>query len=154
MIEIEIVQEQGFLEILSLLNETASDLQAKGNPQWEVPWPKQELFKDIQLGRIYAVTLKRQLIGSFGLKEKSQIRDRALEPGSLYLYQLALHPKFQGLGLGEKILERIKNDFPIIYLDCWAGNEKLRRFYSLNGFEFLRDVPEEDFFVSVFRHSC
>jgi hypothetical protein len=38
-----------------------------------------------------------------------------------------------------------------LYLDCWAGNEKLKEFYFNNGFEYVGDFPEEDYFISVFK---
>jgi hypothetical protein len=39
-----------------------------------------------------------------------------------------------------------------LYLDCWAGNKKLRNFYSNAGFDFIGDFPEEDYMISVFKY--
>ena len=37
-----------------------------------------------------------------------------------------------------------------LYLDCRAGNKKLRDFYSKSGFDFMGDFPVADYMVSVF----
>ena len=39
----------------------------------------------------------------------------------------------------------------LLYLDCWAGNDKLKNFYLNNGFKHVGDFPEEDYFISVFK---
>lgn len=150
-LQIRLAETADLAGILTLLNETALGLQRKGNFQWEYPWPEDELLEDIQLGRIYVVSFKGEDVGSFGLKGKTHMGPWAFEPGSQYLYQLALHPRFQGLGFGGKILGQLRKRCPNLYLDCWSGNETLKSFYGLNGFECLGDLPEEDYFISVFR---
>ncbi|GAA0180924.1 hypothetical protein SH2C18_35360 [Clostridium sediminicola] len=40
----------------------------------------------------------------------------------------------------------------IQYLDCWAGNEKLRTFYLKAGFDFCGDFPEDNYMSSVFKY--
>ena len=32
-----------------------------------------------------------------------------------------------------------------IFLDCWSGNDKLKKFYVNNGFESQGDFPEESY---------
>ena len=49
-------------------------------------------------------------------------------------------------------LERYaKNNGVTVYFDCWAGNDFLKKFYSENGFEYMGDFPEEDYYVSAFK---
>ncbi|WP_088012228.1 GNAT family N-acetyltransferase [Gottfriedia acidiceleris] len=39
-----------------------------------------------------------------------------------------------------------------IYLDCWAGNDKLKQFYQNYGLKQLGDFPENDYYISIFKH--
>lgn len=71
---------------------------------------------------------------------------------------LNLHQKNinQGKNIGSKIInyafEFSRNLGKTLYLDCWAGNIKLKNFYSEAGFEYCADFQEEDHMVSVFRY--
>ncbi|WP_454099323.1 GNAT family N-acetyltransferase [Metabacillus sp. SLBN-84] len=73
---------------------------------------------------------------------------------SIYLSQLAILPAHQGKGIALYITEfacsyamSVKKK---IYLDCWAGNEKLKNFYLKAGFDFQGDLPEGDYSISIF----
>ncbi|GAA0492488.1 hypothetical protein GCM10008986_18550 [Salinibacillus aidingensis] len=37
-----------------------------------------------------------------------------------------------------------------LYLDCWAGNQKLRVYYPAQGLTYLGYFPEKDYSISVF----
>lgn len=50
------------------------------------------------------------------------------------------------------VFEISKNNGKAIYLDCWAGNEKLKSFYSNAGFNYCGDLPEEDYKISIFKY--
>ncbi len=74
----------------------------------------------------------------------------------LFLYGLVISPDSQGKGLGRILLEGIcrQETFTppaVLLLDCWAGNLKLRQFYSDAGFELCVEFPEEGYRVAVFR---
>ncbi|HEX3047167.1 MAG TPA: GNAT family N-acetyltransferase, partial [Bacillota bacterium] len=75
---------------------------------------------------------------------------------SLYLYRIAISPLFQGKNIGLEIIAEVKKRSQAlnkpVYLDCWAGNEKLRQFYSNAGFEYMGDFPEETYSISVFKY--
>ncbi|MGV2941336.1 GNAT family N-acetyltransferase [Mesobacillus sp. LC4] len=66
-----------------------------------------------------------------------------------------MHPEYQGKGYGSVITswscQYARQLVEELYLDCWAGNEKLKNFYSENGFEYVGDFPEEDYYISVFK---
>ncbi len=67
-----------------------------------------------------------------------------------------MHPEAQGRGVGEAVCAWVKayadSRRKSVYLDCWAGNEKLKDFYSKAGFDYLGDYPEEDYQISAFRY--
>ena len=81
-----------------------------------------------------------------------------LSPGPFwYLHALMLEPAEQGGGLGRGFMEGVlrlmrveQGREGVVVLDCWAGNEKLRRFYAEAGFEYYGDFPEDDYQISVY----
>ena len=73
-----------------------------------------------------------------------------------YLHSLMLEPTLQGNGLGKNFLEEALRSLgqrhgagPLV-LDCWAGNQKLRRFYEEAGFRLVRIYPEEGYEIAVY----
>lgn len=75
----------------------------------------------------------------------------------LYLHSIMLDPELQGNGIGIPFVSEIVKTIACLsptegtlFLDCWAGNEKLRRFYSNVGFNFAAVIPEEDYEIAVF----
>jgi GNAT superfamily N-acetyltransferase len=83
-----------------------------------------------------------------------KLDDVTLKPW--FLHKLMLEPEEQGHGLGAHFLEGIKTYIAsrrpeaIIVLDCWAGNDKLRDFYTRAGFELHGVFPANGFEVAVF----
>lgn len=72
-----------------------------------------------------------------------------------FLSKLMIEPESQGRGLGAILLGGAVAQFAergegTLTLDCWAGNEKLRAFYTQNGFDLHGIYPEDDFQVAVF----
>jgi len=96
------------------------------------------------------------IIATFSIKDTDYVNVPLIEAQNNYLYRVAVLPEYFGKSLGLKMvnyamkLSRQMNK--TLYLDCWAGNNKLREFYSGAGFELLGDVPEEDYMVSVFKY--
>ena len=142
--------------IINILNSTTLDLLEKGIPQWEYPWNEKEILHDMDKNQAFLMFEENQPVGVFFIKEKGSLSSLTLKPGSLYLNQVAILPKYQGKNLGSKITafaqkmaNQAKKD---LYVDCWAGNGKLKAFYNRNGFELLGDYPEADYFVSIFKY--
>lgn len=75
-----------------------------------------------------------------------------------FLRKLAIEPDEQGRGLGYLFLNGIKSYISVqpqpamIFLDCWAGNIKLRTFYTKAGFQLHGVYPADDAEVAVFTH--
>ncbi|KAK4631558.1 hypothetical protein CLAFUW4_03180 [Fulvia fulva] len=73
----------------------------------------------------------------------------------LFLYWVMLEPS-QGIGSSfiEEVLNGMRsnghnNGTPLL-LDCWAGNTKLRTFYTHLDLTFAAIVPQEDYEIGVF----
>lgn len=141
--------------IVCILNKVTLYLHENGINQWCYPWNYYEIEKDIKSGHVYVMTENDLIIGTFSMKDIDNLASLLIEHGSKYLYRVALLPEHQGENLGIKVInyacEYAGSLEKALYLDCWAGNEKLRSFYRSAGFVFLGDFPEEDYFISVFK---
>lgn len=69
-----------------------------------------------------------------------------------FLYGLVIDPPRQGQGWGRVFLQGLcRQAAPgILILDCWAGNEALRRFYTDAGLRLHGEFPENDYRIAVF----
>jgi ribosomal protein S18 acetylase RimI-like enzyme len=141
--------------IVELLNKVTLHLHDKGVNQWEYPWNTEEIKQDIEKGLVYLLIVEDLIVGTFSIKDTDNINTDLIEQGNKYIYRIAILPEYQGKNHGLNIikfsLDYSRNMDKSLYLDCWAGNEKLRSFYSSTGFDFMGNVPEEDYFVSVFK---
>ena len=77
----------------------------------------------------------------------------------LYLHSIMLEPSVQKQGLGVEFVNQIMTHISrqtesggTVFLDCWAGSDKLRKFYERVGFTFVQvlHVSRGDFDVAVF----
>ena len=73
-----------------------------------------------------------------------------------FLQKLMIAPARQRGGLGRLLLDAARShvlgaDGGTLALDCWAGNVKLREFYTRAGFTLHGEYRDEGFAVAVFR---
>jgi ribosomal protein S18 acetylase RimI-like enzyme len=140
--------------IVSVLDEATLKLLKNEIPQWNYPWYREDIEKDLKSQ--YVVREEGSIIAVFSIKPLDNYFDKGIQSKEdCYLHRIAALPEYQGKGIGEKIL-RFVQKFSIkqeknIYLDCYQGNKKLRQFYEKAGFYYQGDYPEEDYMVSVFR---
>lgn len=139
--------------VLFILNEVALDLQNKGIYQWSYPWEEETVKNEID--DCFVLLLGEKIVGTFFITTVDRLNELPIIAESMYLSKIAVLPEYQGRNLGANIItyacSYAKRREKALYLDCWAGNEKLKAFYSTNGFTYLGDYPEEDYYVSVFR---
>lgn len=147
--------------IRELLDRATLALHNKGVMQWDLPWDKAEILTPISAGYCYSLHLGPALAGTFLLHpplSQDEKRYTLSDPDCLYLSRIALSPELQGHGLGREITafaqEQAAASHNNLYLDCWAGNQKLKAFYTATGFQHLGDQPEDDYMVSLFRFSA
>ena len=101
-----------------------------------------------RLGSVFVEPVKVESLGHW------KLADPMLKPW--FLHKLMLEPGEQGHGLGAHFLEGIKvyvasrQPGGTIVLDCWAGNDKLRDFYTRSGFKLRGVFPANGFEVAVF----
>ncbi|MGE0539692.1 MAG: GNAT family N-acetyltransferase [Dehalococcoidia bacterium] len=77
------------------------------------------------------------------------------DSGLWFLQKLMVAPAAQGKMIGRVLLDDALNHVADrgagqVVLDCWAGNAKLREFYTNAGFRLHGVFPEKDYEVAVF----
>lgn len=156
MIEIRTAIKSELQPILYVLNEATLNLHSKGIKQWSYPWLERDIEQDLDTGNIYVVINDDNIVGTFTMYEIDSISQLKLPQRSMYLTKIAIHPDFQGMNLGNKITNSactmVRDLKKTLYLDCWAGNDKLKSFYTKTGFEYLGDIPENDYMISIFKY--
>ncbi len=139
-------------QVIALINSTAKHLIEKNVFQWSYPCEEEEVKNEVEKGEVYLLEDGSKLIGSYSIKPISDDYQVVIEDG-LYLYRIIIHPHFQGNNVGSYILNYVKSHHKKntnLVLDCWAGNEKLKKFYINNGCNLLGEFPEESYKISIF----
>ncbi|MGN6710012.1 GNAT family N-acetyltransferase, partial [Anaerocolumna jejuensis] len=141
-------------EIVNVLDEVTLKLLDEGIQQWKYPWYKENVKKELDYQ--YVVRKENKIIAVFSIRPlgKNNFMEEAGERDH-YLYRIAIMPEFQGKKMGEAILQYVRKlcrkDKLNVYLDCYAGNDKLRKFYKKEGFYEVGNFSEKDYNISVFR---
>ena len=143
--------------IVELLNCVTLDLHKKNINQWTYPWRVHEIYDEIKNKHIYIIMKGHVIIGIFSLKDINEnFEVNFIKSRSIYLYRIAILPEYQGKNIGKEIINYAygysENVNKPLYLNCFAGNEKLRSFYLKSGFDFCGDFPEEGYSISVFKY--
>lgn len=140
--------------VVEILNEATLDLHEKGVRQWSYPWKEEDISEDIENQYCYVLLIHKNIIGTFFISEINRLSGVDVPKGSFYLSKITLIPDYQGKQLGKEIVRFACNYTSVnkkeLFLDCWAGNETLKAFYSNSGFKQLGDFPEKDYMISVF----
>jgi len=157
-IKIKLATIEDIHKVMKILNEVTEDLLDKDINQWEYPWKEEVIKEDIIKSRIFLVIYEGVIIGTFSIRALDN-QDNAFyrEVEGKYLYRIAILPRIQGLGFGVTMLNLIRECETLnrksLYLDCWAGNKKLRNFYLESGFIYMGDYPEDDYYISIYKLS-
>ena len=150
---IVLANEFNAYEIYYVLSKAKEKLNKNGIEQWKEGWDINDLKKKCKLGLFYVLYDKGNIIGCYCIEKNANLewienKDKEFT----YLSLLCLHPDYQGKGLGKVLIQTaIENSTKNIYLDCWAGNSKLKEFYENNGFKYIKDIKENDYFISIFK---
>ena len=151
---IEMAKEENIDEIFQLLNIVTKDLHEKGINQWTDEWKIEEIKEYILKQNIYIKRLEKngKIIGIFSIEDNKLLLNQF--PNSLYLSKIALLPEYQKKGIGAKMIKKaieiIHSKGKKVVLDCWNGNHKLKNYYTNLGFKYITDLPEYNYYISVF----
>ncbi|CAK1360970.1 hypothetical protein CB0940_03613 [Cercospora beticola] len=153
--------------IVDLSSEVQNALTASGSLQQIGPLDLQDVKKAIAAGHCYAIKNNARLVGcAFVIPMTPSVIAEEYEDQSLdishhvepwlYMHSIMLRPDLQGRGLGRILIDgavesiEAKHTRGTIFLDCWAGNDKLKAFYKRVGFDFVQIVPQKDYEVALF----
>ena len=146
-----LANEDNVFEIYYVLNEAKEELNKKGIEQWKEGWNINDLKRKCKKGLFYVYYYEGNIIGCYCLERNPDI-EWIEDKEFTYLSLLCLLPDYQGKGLGKILVQNaFENSSKIVYLDCWAGNNKLKLFYENNGFKYVKDKKEKDYFVSIYK---
>lgn len=165
--QLRLAEQRDTASIVDLSGRVQERLRAAGSLQEFGPIPTETVAAHIAAQTAFVLSDGRSLIGgvlvepcaapvSLGLPGllTSWSLDAGAE-GLWFLQKLMVAPEMQGQGAGRLLLDGASTRVAdrgatTVVLDCWAGNAKLRDFYTRAGFRLHGVFPEEDYEVAVF----
>ncbi|MEK3975154.1 GNAT family N-acetyltransferase [Psychrobacillus sp. FSL K6-1267] len=152
---IKLAEKNDIATILDILNKATLKLLSKDIKQWTYPWPISEVEDQIAQGQVFKYEIENDIVGTFIIKPILQLNNLSIRENSLYVGRIAIIPEYQGKNIGASIIDYCQSisveQNRDMYLDCWAGNNKLKDFYNGCGLNYLGDFPVDDYFVSIFQ---
>lgn len=141
-------------EILDLVQEIIRDMNAHGIDQWNEIYPPPRIFvSDVKSGSLFAVKSDDKIVGIIVLtgepdEEYEQIEWKDKHGKALIIHRIAVHPKWQRKGIGEKLMDYAedfakKNGYSSIRVDTHSGNPRSLRLFEKRKYE---RKPGEIFF--------
>jgi len=123
-----------------------------GTDQWNYDYPKHILenwinhgetlmfYENLDHAPVATLTLSTQ--GSDELWGKEELAQPAM-----YLSKLNVNPELKIPGLGERLIKWSLNKtaeagIPIVRIDVWTTNKRLRKYYEDYGFQYIRTEPD------------
>jgi len=138
-------------EILTMTNACRIAMEEKGIYQWTTEYPSKKAFeKDIERNDLYVLLEEDAIIGCIVL---SQVMDDEYKNvvwltengNNYYVHRLAVHPKYQGRGLAQQLMDfgenfARKNNALSVRLDTFSQNKRNQKFYEQRGYVKLEDI--------------
>lgn len=110
-------------------------------------WPLFEVervVEDINSGRLMVLRKDDMIAGAVTITEDDPLIWTD-DVSALYIHRLVVARHLKGANLGRLMVEEVDNRAGVLgksclRLDCWATNERLKRYYERLGFRAIRDV--------------
>jgi ribosomal protein S18 acetylase RimI-like enzyme len=130
----------------AILTAAGLDMQQRwGLSHWVPAYPLSLLRAAADAGRVYLVRSETNLVGTYTVGRDapdyvpSDAWSAAGDP-ALYVTRLAVHPTYQGTGIGRVCMRHIENEarrehLRAVRLDASAEHELLLRFYRDQGYQ-------------------
>jgi ribosomal protein S18 acetylase RimI-like enzyme len=139
----EIIQakQADIIEILYLLRVCILDMNEKGLKHWNSAFPGAEMIQqNLDNGSIYLAKEKGVCKGMVTLNEHEpedykQLNFQSNSQKPLYLQNMAVHPKWQGMGIAKLMVEfsqklAKEKEFDCIRLDVFKPSDNARQLYE------------------------
>lgn len=145
---IRLAKKEEIHQILSITKACAEVLILQNIFQWNESYPSKEAFEnDLKNNELYVLVHKEEIIGSISITsdiDKEYLPVKWLTPNknNLYIHRLAIHPKFQGKGFAQELMDfaenfALINHFNSIRLDTFSENKRNQKFYELRAYKRL-----------------
>lgn len=127
--------------------------------QWNLNYPSLAVFKkDIEEDALYVYLNKEKIVGCIMFSEEKDplyntVNWLTPDGQNLYIHRLAVHPKYQKLGIARQLMDFAENfaqhsQMKSIRLDTFSQNPRNIRFYKARGYNYRGDV----YFVNQSKH--
>jgi len=145
--------------VIDILDEAAAWLHTKGiTQQWHSPSLQsfvEFMEKQIARGDVYLARIDGDAIGTFRFDWSDEELWADDPDGGGYVHSFAIRTCAHGRGIGAAMMAWAKQHVrehgkKFLRLDCWGGNEPLKKYYAGLGFTFVKIVPEEDWVCATF----
>lgn len=128
--------------ILEVIRLAFSDYEAGGQSPALRETPA-AIKEDINKNHVLVVEIKGKIVGTLRLELKGgmpELKDTGEQTAGYYLKRFAIHPGYQGQGLGTMLFEKAekiacREDVSSIFLHSTTGDERLVKFYKKLGFQ-------------------
>jgi len=130
------------VEVIELLADAAARLRAKGIEQWPERFPETYIRHLVEQGVVYVAVSDEEVNGSFCL-QWSDVAFWGTRSDAGFIHHLAVRQSYAGLGreliawADQRAAEEGRG---FLCLDCWAGNDRLRRYYKELGFHNVGEI--------------
>lgn len=134
-----------FKNVKKYYTEVKKNLKEHSIDQWDRYYPNAfVLFEDLRKRQFFGIKENRDWVGMIVLntEQSKQYEDITWEDGEgmpLVVHRLAVHPNFQGQGIGKILLSfaeeyALKKGFTSIRLDVYTGNPGAVALYQRSGY--------------------
>ena len=142
---------QDLEQLLSIVKSCGQNLIEQGIFQWNEEYPKREdLLEDIELQELWKLEDQNSIIGLIVLTENEDAEYQDVKwltknDKNLYIHRLAVHPKFQGKGYAQKLMDfaenyALKHKYNSIRLDTFSQNKRNQQFYEQRNYIKLENI--------------
>ena len=118
--------------------------------QWNEHYQNRNAFEnDVRRGELYLFEKNEIIMGSIVM---TTIKDEEYVPikwltkdKNIYIHRLAVHPKFQGKGIAQKMMTFAENyaktnGYFSVRLDTFSQNKRNQKFYETRGYKRLGNI--------------
>ncbi len=138
-------------DILTITKACADYMSQNGILQWNEHYPSKFAFQtDIERNELFVLELEGKLIGTIVIstfmdEEYYPIEWLTKNDNNVYIHRLSVHPKFQGQGYAQKLMDFAENrakekGYTSVRLDTFSQNKRNQRFYEKRGYKKLDDI--------------
>lgn len=147
----KIAKESDAFEIYYILNKAKEKLKEKGIKQWINGFDINEIKLKCKMGNFYVLYDKGNIVGCYCIEKNVNIewiKDKEFS----YISFICLLPDYQGKGFGKKLIQSaLDNSSKNVYLDILSENNKLKTFFTENGFTNIKNIQEKEYSISIYK---